>query len=173
MTLVAEAQSFDTDAIREYQAQQLGRRDGETALLELYPLPAARLSHWPYASLSDLSVLRDRKTYHKALSSQRIGMIQALIDEHQPRFVVMYGTTYRKQWRQLYGGMLLMDVDAELLCGRRGRTEMLLITHPAAIGITNEYFEAVGRYIGDLRRNANLTSAAADNVKETSDNRAK
>ncbi|HEV2199981.1 MAG TPA: hypothetical protein VGR73_09170 [Bryobacteraceae bacterium] len=40
ITLRAEGLPCSVDAIREYQARQLGRRDGGTALLELYPLPA-------------------------------------------------------------------------------------------------------------------------------------
>jgi len=147
ITLVAEGRPFDTEAIREYQALRLGRRDGETALLELFSLPAPRLAHWPYAELSDLPVLRSRKVYRQSVARTRVGLIQKLIDQHEPEFVVMYGTSYRKYWDWLSEGPFRRD--GNLLRGQRGRTEMILIKHPTARGTSNTYFEEVGRLLGD------------------------
>jgi hypothetical protein len=147
ITLAAQDRSRDAEATREYQARRLGRHDGETALLELYPLPAASLSDWPYGALSDLPTLRDRKTYHNDLAPIRIQLIQKLIDEHQPRFVVMYGTSYRELWERLYGGSFEQHGNRGISHGKRGRTEMILIKHPAAKGVTNEYFDSVGHYL--------------------------
>jgi hypothetical protein len=89
ITFGAEDRRCDLEAMREYQAQRLGRLDGETALLELYPLPAKGLFHWPYSTMSDLPLLRDRDTYLKEVGPMRIRLIQELIDQRQPQFVVM------------------------------------------------------------------------------------
>jgi hypothetical protein len=154
MTLVAEGRPSDPEAMREYQARRLGRRNDETALLELYPLPAANLEHWPYGALSDLPVLRDRETYLDTLASKRIQLIQRMVDEHQPRFVVMYGTSYQEHWEHILGERLLIHPEIELSSGRRGRSEILVVKHPAAKRVTTAYFEAVGRYLGEIRRAA-------------------
>ena len=128
---------------------QLGRPNGETALLELFSLPVSRLSRWPYAELSDLPNLRTRNLYHRSLASKRVQMIKDLVDQHAPEFVVMYGTSYRKYWEQFHEGAFLPD--GNFLRGRRGRSELVLIKHPAARGTSNMYFEEVGRRLGDLR----------------------
>ena len=65
----------------------------------------------------------------------RIQLIQKLIDEHQPRFVVMYGTSYRKLWERLLGRKLNQHSDLEVSRGTRGTTEVILIKHPAAKGL--------------------------------------
>jgi len=152
--LTAEDRDADTDSIRTYQGNELGRRDGETALLELYPLPAAGLAHWPYGELTLLPYLRDRKTYLRTLEVKRIRHLQRLIDEHQPSVVIMYGTTYREQWERLHGSWLRAEAEPELFRGRRGSSQLLLIKHPAAKGVTNDYFVAVGNYVRQLREGA-------------------
>lgn len=149
--LTAEDRDADTDNIRSYQGEELGRRDGESALLELYPLPAAGLAHWPYGELTSLPYLRDRKTYLRTLEAKRIRLLQRMIDEHQPSVVIMYGTTYREQWERLHGSWLRAETEPELFRGTRGKSQLLLIKHPAAKGVTNAYFEEVGEYVRRLR----------------------
>jgi hypothetical protein len=149
--LTAEDRDADSDSIRTYQGEALGRRGGETALLELYPLPAVGLAHWPYGELTSLPYLRDRKTYLRTLEAKRIRLLQRMIDEHQPSVVIMYGTTYREQWERLHGSWLRAEAEPELFRGSRGHSELLLIKHPAAKGATNDYFKSVGDYIRLLR----------------------
>jgi hypothetical protein len=88
--------------------------------------------------------------YRQSRAPERVRMIRDLVDRHAPEFVVMYGTTYRKYWEKLHDGAFLSD--GSLLRGRRGRTEMILIRHPAARGTSNIYFAEVGRRLGDFRR---------------------
>jgi len=150
ITLAAKDHPLDNEAIREYQGQRLGRHKGETALLELSSLPAARYSDWPYPELSDLPDLRDRETYQHVLFHKRIALIQRLVDLHKPEFVVMYGTSFQKYWKRLLGGTF--HPDGPLLRGQRGKTEMILMTHPADWRAPDVYFEEVGRHIRNLRR---------------------
>jgi len=158
ITLAAKNHRLDNEAIREYQGQRLGRHKGETALLELSPLPAARSADWPYAELSDLPDLGDRKTYRRARFHKRIELIQGLVDRLSPEFVVVYGTGFQKYWERLLGGAF--QSDGILLQGRRGKTGLILIEHPAAWGASDAYFEQVGRRIGDLRRGGEQAIAA-------------
>ena len=73
-----------------------------------------------------------RGTYLDTLASKRIQLIQKMVDEHQPRLVVMYGTSYQKHWEYVLGERLLFHPEIELSCGRRGRSEILLVKHPAS-----------------------------------------
>jgi hypothetical protein len=149
ITLLAQGQPVTPQTMRAYQAHQLGRLGGETALFELYPLPATSLNHWPYASLSTLPMLRDRKTYRAALTDQRCRLMGELIDTHRPRVVIMYGATYRNLWARIAGPLQDIVAPAGVAIGLRGASRMLAIQHPGAWGATDAYFDAIGRYVHD------------------------
>ena len=51
MALSGTPEWEETSKAREYQAQKLGRDDGETFLTELMPLPCPNINDWPYPML--------------------------------------------------------------------------------------------------------------------------
>ena len=72
IVLTATEQGNDTESIRTYQEKLLGRTDGDTCMLELFPLPSPNTSTWLYGDNSSISYLTDRKTYRKRLANLRI-----------------------------------------------------------------------------------------------------
>lgn len=110
-----------------YQRDELGRADGDMALIELSSLAS-----------KSLSVPGERRRYE----SQRIEAIRAhLVDsEPKPIFALFYGTTYREQYSAIAGGSFEAD-------GFRwnGSTLCALITHPARPARTYAYWAEYGR----------------------------
>ena len=144
----AEGAAPTPDSVREYQRDRLGRRGGQTALLELFPLPSPGTKPWLYARHSALPHLADRERYRDHFADERVARIRRRIDEHRPRGVVLYGTSYLPYWRRIAGGSL-QHVDG-LLVGTAGGTAFVLTQHPAARGVTNAYFDNAGRTLAAI-----------------------
>ena len=146
----AEGTPTSVDAVRAYQSQRLGRSPGETCLLELLPLPASSTNIWPYSAVGDLHFLASREEYKKELLPGRIEHIKSRIREYQPRAVVCYSFRYREHWDQLAdSGFEEQSVEGKtVLVGGVGGTPLLVVPHPVARGMTNGYYEAVGKLLG-------------------------
>ncbi len=71
-----------------YQMQRLGRREGETFLTELLPLPARDTASWPYDA-----IYPTRAAYRAAVLPQRVEILGNLIEAHTPETVFCYGKT--------------------------------------------------------------------------------
>ncbi len=84
-------------AVRDFQAEHLGRTDGETFLTELLPLPAPSLAHWPYAAYFPA-----RADYVSQVLPGRLNELRALFDLHYPELVVCYGKGYWDLHKQLF-----------------------------------------------------------------------
>ncbi len=67
MALNGEPEWAAVESAREYQAEKLGRRDGESFLAELMPFPSPSTGQWPYES-----IYPDRDAYNEALRPGRI-----------------------------------------------------------------------------------------------------
>lgn len=144
-----------------YQANQLGRANGETCLLELFPLPSRGLSHWYYSQLTNLPYLKTRKLYCRHVIDARIAGLQALICEKKPSVVVCYGLTHAVYWTRLLGGKAWIDTQYNgIQCGWLGETLILKVMHPVARGVTNEYFRNVGRLMGAERPHPPMNGSA-------------
>ena len=152
MILAAEGRPTDTEEVRRYQAEQLGRGDGNSCLMELLPLPSPSLKHWLYERRSQLPQLRDRQTYMEHYASARASHIRKRIAEHQPRAVVFSSVDARYMpWWRAIAGVNFERREAErraYFVGERGRTQFVVTNHPVAMGITNAYFHEIGRVIG-------------------------
>ncbi|MDA1280343.1 MAG: hypothetical protein O3B95_09955 [Chloroflexi bacterium] len=90
---------WDTEFARSYQSRCLGRRDGETYLTEILPLPKKRINDWPYRKLFDSpvdyrnSVLPDRR---KVLRFE----YQSATPKH--KFVFCYGKSFWDEHRAVF-----------------------------------------------------------------------
>jgi hypothetical protein len=73
----------DPSRTLEYQAERLGWEGGDTFLMELLPLPALNLQHWPYETL-----FPNRAAYVAAVLPQRRQRLRALFADHTPTYVV-------------------------------------------------------------------------------------
>lgn len=133
--------------LREVQASELGTSVGDTALLELLPLPAPSVAAWPYASLAPThSELTDRQTYRATHAPRRLETLQRLIRRAMPQAVVCYGLQYRAAWASLSEDDL---VDHQLAGVRlwRGaylRTAVFVVPHPVARGTSAAFWEGLG-----------------------------
>lgn len=81
--------------LRRVQATELGTPLGDTALVELLPLPSPGLSQWPYGDLAALDpALRDRASYGAAHREQRIAYLRTLLARSGAQVVLCYGLGY-------------------------------------------------------------------------------
>jgi hypothetical protein len=142
-----EGRSATTDEIRRYQRDLLGRSDGNTCLLELLPLPSPSTGHWLYKDYSQLLYLTNRETYKNELIAGRSAHLKKRIEKYKPKVVVFYSVGYGPYWKQIAGvDFSLAEVDG-VYVGQNDHTIFAITKHPAAKGITNEYFRRVGELI--------------------------
>lgn len=139
------------DQIRQYQAKRLGRRNDDTCLLELLPLPSPSTSKWHYNSISTLPYLSSRKNYSEELLAFRIKSIQQKILQYSPDVVIFYSKKYAKYWEEIADVQFTETAD-NISTGNNGTTTFAIVTHPATRGVTNEYFCMAGNVIRSLHQ---------------------
>ncbi len=138
-------------AVKGYQATLLGRSGGDTALVELLPLPSPSVGKWLYPNCSRLPFLQDRDSYRRAVVVQRIDRLRQRLAQYGPTLVILYGASpqYRCWWENLaevrfrerrLDGRPMYD-------GANATTRFVIVHHPAAKGVANRYFEEVGRML--------------------------
>jgi hypothetical protein len=154
--LSAEGQGTDSESLRAYQRDRLGRQGGLDCILELLPLPSPGLGHWKFypdiaGKYPQLAYLKDRATYTSHVAPMRIARLQAMIEKHRPRAVVFYGSGYRHWWHQIAGRAFESSNLAKVLVASKEHTLFVIMRHPTAHGVTKDYFDAVGRLIADAR----------------------
>lgn len=142
--------NIDIEDVRKYQINELARKDKETCLLELLPLPSPSLEHWMYGEHSKLTFLSNRDTYENYCLEKRINHISQRIKEHQPKAVVFYGMGYEYFWRRITEKItdleFLPSSEGFLIC-QNSQTVFVIAKHPVARGVTSEYFHKIGRSI--------------------------
>ncbi|MEA5551557.1 hypothetical protein VB713_11290 [Anabaena cylindrica UHCC 0172] len=146
-------ENITPDDVREYQFNELGRKDKETCLLELLPLPSPSINHWLYSEHSDLTklpFLSDRDTYKKHCIEKRIDNISQRIKAYQPKAVILYGMGYEYYWRQI-ADVEFTKIDYSkkeyFFIGRNNQTVFIIAKHSVAFGTTNDYFHYIGKSI--------------------------
>jgi len=144
--LSSEGQPPTTEQVREYQRTSLGRLAGNTYLTELFPLPSPSLGYWLYAQHSGLPYLADRRTYRQTCLAFRSAHLRKRIGEHRPAVAIFYGLSYRRYWQAIANVDFKEKLDG-VYAGCDGSTLFIMTKHPAATGVTNEYFHQVGRLI--------------------------
>jgi len=144
--LTSKGQIPTTEQVREYQKTSLGRSAGDHCLVELLPLPSPSTSHWLYAQHSGLPYLADRETYRQHCLQFRSAHLRKRIREYRPATVIFYGLSYCEYWQEITGIDFLEEPDG-VYTGRDNSTLFVVTKHPAATGVTNEYFHRVGRVI--------------------------
>lgn len=133
--------------LRRVQATELGTFRGDSTLVELLPLPASSLAHWPYAELgTNHPSLKDRSTYHSTYMPLRIGFLNALISQCGARAVVCYGLGYLEAWKTLSGVEPEQRIDGgqRWLWGQIGERQFAFVPHPVARGIPTVFWSRLG-----------------------------
>ena len=157
LLLRATGKPHDDEDLLSYQVDKLGRSAGVTCLLELMPLPSQSVEHWHYGAWSDLPSLRSRETYLKALMGPRAAKLKELIVAYHPRIAVFYGKAYEDLWTAVcppdarFQRFHIADNQSWKIA-HLDRSTYVLCSHPAARGLSNNYFGDIGRKIRDLDR---------------------
>lgn len=150
IVLASKGRPSGREDVRTYQRDFIGRKSGETCLLELFPLPSPGVNHWNYGLWSELSFLKDRDIYRDYCAPWRIEHIRLRIQEYKPKFVVFMGMDYKKYWYSIAGLNLSFDDKGGFKAGSSEGTTYVMTWHPTASGIKNEYFEKIGEYISQF-----------------------
>lgn len=145
--LSAERDEVDREKLREYQRDSLGRLEGQSCLIELFPLPSPSTAHWMYAEHSTLHHLASRKAYHEHYVKPRIEHIRESIKWHKPKAVIFYSTTFHDLWRCIVEPSYIFEERNGVLIAQGVGTTFFIIKHPVTRGITNAYFHNVGQMI--------------------------
>ncbi len=138
---VAEGKPFTTAELKRYQAEDLASTSGDTALIELLPLPARKTSDWIYGEIG-LSELRSRERYAITMTAGRREAIIRLIDTYQPKADVTYGDVVG--WRHSLSAAEVLNAKAWTT--HRGNTLIVCTHHPEGAR-ANEHWDEIGRYI--------------------------
>jgi hypothetical protein len=147
VALACEGRTPDRESVRTYQRDELGRKNGSTALLELLPLPSPSTSHWIYGSL-ELATLKDRASYRDAMIPFRTDAIRRRLKQHQPRVVLFYGLDYREHWETIVEQPFQQEPEARFSTATNSTTRFILAPHPAAMrGVRNSDYESIGMWI--------------------------
>lgn len=145
--LNATNQACNSKEVLEFQKIKLGRKDSDTCILELFPLASKSLDSWIYPQISDLPFLKDKQTYQKYVEGTRITKLKNRIFEHQPKVIVFYGSQYKDYWTKIAGIKIWNSNEFQVQYGERFGTLYLIVSHPVSFGVTNEYFDNIGKFI--------------------------
>lgn len=145
---IKSQENIHLDDIRNYQVNELGRKDKETCLLELLPLPSPSINYWIYGKHSHLPYLCCKKKFIEYCIDQRINHISQRIKEYKPKVVVFYGMRYEYYWRKI-ADVEFTGASEGVLMGTNSQTVFAIVKHPVARGLTKQYFYGIGRFIAE------------------------
>jgi hypothetical protein len=133
------------DDVKRYQSESFGRRGGETALLELFPLPSPSLRTWLYPKFSKLEYLQTRSLYAGTIGGVRAANLSRQIRTLRPRAIIFYGVAAAQWWANIAVQVFQPDEKIESLwTARTEHTLFAIVRHPVSRGATNEYFYNTG-----------------------------
>ncbi len=120
-----------------FQNEKWGRQPGETCLVNLSGLACTSAN---YDVPNDL------------YREERIKVLYNKISSCQPKFVVMYGKSYKDSWEKISGWADKMpSADTVFAKFRRSETTIFAITpHPSAFGPTNNDWSELGELLRRL-----------------------
>ncbi|MGD0003491.1 MAG: hypothetical protein ABSE06_04605 [Anaerolineaceae bacterium] len=135
------------DLVRQYQKNDLGRIGKESCLIELLPLSSPRIKYWIMGSLTELKYLQEKSAYYKHCIPCRAEHIKKSIMEYRPKVVVFYGLAFFKYWKDIAEVDFTEESPDGIFLGRAQDTVFIIVKHPVAFGIKNDYFHRVGKLI--------------------------
>ena len=135
-----EGKEPDTESIRNYQADYLGRFQGSSLLCELMPIPKPSISQWGYEELIPQFASSDE--YYRVVMPRRVGYLQQLLSEHRPKIVIGYGKRYWKNYKKLFGN-LEFSKSGQFLVARDRSTAVVLTDHLAARTMNGKFDDVV------------------------------
>lgn len=131
----------DTEQVRRYQAERLGRLDGETFLTEILPFPAWNTRDWPANPCFET-----RAQYEKEVRPKRISMLRELHETYSPRYVFCYGTGNWAHHHDIFSDVSFEPIlDGRVLLGRSRSSTIVLTPFFAYYLMTNDLIDGIAR----------------------------
>lgn len=149
------------EAITQFRRENWARSGSDNCLAEFQPLPAPTRNCWPpYMKWTGDAVFESRKTVISQFGAARTRTLGELIrsrDSDRQRVIVFYGTSLAKRWTEVVKlctgdtGFRWKNIetskvaDVKVHCDKDHFFVFALVPHPAARGVRDEDFEAIGR----------------------------
>ena len=148
--LIYHGKEAELKECKDYQRDKLARHGSDHCLLELFPLPSPSSSHWLYGDYSDIEEFSTREHYKKSCVEFRINHLKGQINKYQPKYVIFYGSSYIEYWEQVAGIKFSPSENGSFYYSNDKATKFLVIKHPAARGVSNNYYLEIGEYLKDI-----------------------
>ena len=134
----------ETCSAREYQGQKLGRKDGDTFLAELMPLPCRSIGEWPYQS-----IFPTKEDYYAKVRPGRIAWLRSEFLEFQPPFVICYGKVNWRYYEEIFSGVdFTPELNEKIRVGHRENSTILLIPFLSYYFVTSALIKQIARLVG-------------------------
>lgn len=143
--LVARGQAATNEEILNYQRSTFGRTGGRECLAELLPLPSPSAAAWNYHKWSKLTWLKTRDGYQKYVSLGRAYAIQQKLEQHHPRVVIFYSSTWHRLWGLIARGSWGQAIPSKLMGLDRDGISFYVMRHPRAE--SDAYFRTIGEFL--------------------------
>lgn len=95
-----DGKETDRESIRNYQADYLGRFQGNSLLLELLPIPKPSIDSWGYENL--IPQFASSAEYYKVVKPRRVKYLQRLMSEYSPKIIICYGKMYWQEYKEIF-----------------------------------------------------------------------
>ena len=135
-----EGKPVDRDSIRNYQAEYLGRFQGNSLLCELMPIPKPRINTWDYEML--IPQFKSAEAYYQLVKPRRVNYLHGLIQEHRPKVVIGYGKKYWQDYQKLFPSSIFLE-NGQFLVARDENLVVVLTDHFTAPTMNGKFDEVV------------------------------
>ncbi len=126
LMLRREGTTSTCETRNQYQATNLGRKNGDTLLCELLPYPSRNASAWTYSERFDT-----REAYRRAMLPRRTRLLRGVISEAKRSLIVCYGKSDWRQFEALFEGPR-MNERGPFRVGSSNGTRILFAPHFSA-----------------------------------------
>jgi len=145
LDLLIRGRSATSDQILEYQRHSFANSQGDECALELLPLPSPDTKTWNYHRWSDLPWLRSRRRYQTHVLLQRAFALQRRIEQHCPRVVIFYSSSWHRIWAVLARAVWAQAIPDQLMGFDRDGISFYVTRHPRVE--TDAYFQNIGKFL--------------------------
>jgi hypothetical protein len=147
----AKRKTPTNDSVLAFQAGSWGRPECESAIFEMFALPAENFQDWPYPDFTDTWFSKSRGLYMHHFYRCRATYFRQRIQNSHPKCLIFYGTGFKF----LFEGIIRHSFESTPINGLKAviaeGANCFLIRHPAARnGVNDDYFKEVGQYISQF-----------------------
>ena len=148
----------DTDDVREFQKNELGRSNGNNCVLDLNQLPSPSMSEWKVQECG-ISWLRTRGEYEARLLPERCSLFRSRLAHYKPRLALFYGGSLRHQcrWERIADDRFAPSGLPRLSWVQGEHTLFAMMPHPRNVrfsgqGAHKRFYADVGAALGEKLR---------------------